>query len=233
MTSKEAMSVVDALADIYKAPSELLEHVLQRIYSFVMMHPPKEISTEDDPPVKLDKRAEIIRIDGFLGLYSPDRQEITIFKKGIQVASDMLRVNPEHLKIIVRIHEWAHSIFHLGVTEKDRLKILKDDSYWSAVLNTSTQLFKEIENSLHELLAQILTFHCIQDLKQNAKTAQGKQTLEKVEETFHRLSSHQPPEYRIDDLLDVPRDRILKSIGLLKNRSLAGKAETWKTVVTW
>lgn len=68
-------------------------------------------------------------------------------------------------------------------------------------------------------------------MKQDATTDLGKQILEQIEQAFHNLSSHQPPEYHIQDLLDIPRDRICKSIGLVRNRYLAGKVEPWKTVV--
>jgi len=233
MTGEEAITLMDAIEDITKPPFQLIERELKGICSFSMGHYPKEVSVEDDPPVKLGKRAEIIPIDSFLGLYSPDRQKIIIFQKGIREASNILKVNPKHLEIIVRIHEWAHAIFHLGVTEADRLRVLNDDSYWNDILDASTKLFKEIESDLHELLAQILTHQCIQDLKGDSKTDQGREILERIEYTFRHLSSHQPPEYRIDDLLDVPRDRIRKSIGLLRNRSLIGKVEPWKTAITW
>jgi hypothetical protein len=191
------------------------------------------ISTEDDPPLELSEGAEIIPIDESLGLYSPDSQEIIIFQKGIQRASDILRVNPEHINIVVRLHEWAHAILHLGVAEDDRLKIVEDDSHWNIVLNASTKLFKEMEHGLHELLAQTLTLYCIQYLKQASRTDQGKDASGRIEYTFHHLASRQPPEYRIHDLLNVPRARILRSIGLLRNRFLVGKVEPWKTVVTW
>lgn len=233
MTGEGAMKLMDAIAEVYKPPFQLLEHELQGIYLFSTGHYPKEVSTEDDPPIKLGESAEIIPIDEFLGLYSPDKQEIIIFQKGIKEASDKLKINPKHLEFIVRVHEWAHAIFHLGVSENDRYKILRDDSYWDVILDTSTKLFKKIEHNLHEYLAQILTLYCVQSLKRASKTDQGKQVLERIEQTFHHLSAHQPSEYQIHDLLDVPRERILKSIMLLRNRSLVGRAEPWKTVVTW
>lgn len=235
MKREKAIRVMRTCADIWKPPFQLLEDELQGICSFSMRHRPKEFFSEDDPPLKLGERADIIPIDGFLGLYSPYSQEIIIFQKGIKEASDRLRVKPEHLEFIVRVHEWAHAIFHLGITENDRLKIQKDDSYWAVILNANTKLFEGIENDLHECLAQLLTFYCIQSLKRNSKTDQGKQVLYQVEKTFHHLSARQPPQYRIDDLLklNVSKDRILKSIGLLRNKYLVGKVEPWKTVVTW
>jgi hypothetical protein len=233
MTHDETMKLMDIITDIIKPPFQLLEHELQGICSFSMAHYPTEIPTEDDPPVKLGERTEIIPIDKFLGLYSPDKREILIFLKGIREASDILQVNPKHLETIVRIHEWAHAILHLGVTEKDRVQILKDDSYWAVVLESSTGLFKEIEPALHEMLAQILTLYCVQDMKRDSKSDQGRQVLERLEQTFHHLSLRQPPEYHIQDLLGVPRDRICKSIGLIRNRCLVGQAEPWKTVIKW
>lgn len=153
MTEDEAMTILNALGDIYKPPYNLLEHVLKGICSFNKAHFPKEISTEDDPPVKLDKGMDIISIDGLLGLYSSGRKKIIIYKKGIREVSEILRVKPLHLECIVRIHEWAHAILHLGVAENDRLKILKDDSYWSVVQKASTKMFKGVEPDLHEILA--------------------------------------------------------------------------------
>lgn len=196
-------------------------------------HEPTEVYSEDDPPLKLGKTAELIPIDQFLGVYSLDKQQIIIFLRGIREASERLQAKPKHLEIIVRLHEWAHAVFHLGLSQDDRLKVLRDDSYWAIVLNEHTALFKEIEDDLHECLAQMLTLYCVQSLQRNSKTDQGKQILERVEQTFHQLSTRQPAKYRIEDLLDVPRTRILKSIALLRNRALVGKVAPWKTVVTW
>lgn len=225
---------MNIIIDVYKSPFHILEDELDRIYSFCLHHYPREVITCDDPPTKLGSRAEVIPIDEFLGCYSPDKQEIIIFKKGIQEAIDILHVDPKDLKFIVRIHEWAHALLHLGVTENDRLKILKDDTYWPVVLDPSTKIFKEIEHNLHELLAQILTLNCIQNLVKNATTEKGKLVLERIEDTFHKLSKYQPNEYRInDDLLNIPKDRIRKSIQLLRNGWLVGKTEVWKTVLTW
>jgi hypothetical protein len=230
MKSEEAMKIMDALTDVYKPPYQLIERQLQGICSFAMNHYPKEVYSDDDPPLKL---AEIIPIDGYLGLYSPEKQEITIFNKAIREVSEVLQVNSTHLTIIVRLHEWAHAVFHMGVTEVDRNRILRDDSRWPAILEASTTLFREVENDLHEQIAQILTLYCISDLKKDASTDQGKEALERIECAFHLLSSRQPLEYRVKDLFDIPRSRINKSIALLRDRSLAGQFVPWKTVVTW
>lgn len=226
-------SILEALMDIYKPPFQLLENTLQRTYSFCMHHFPKEIQSSDDPPMKVGKRTDVIPIDECLGFYSPEKQEITIFQKGIKDVSELLGVNHKHLEIVVKIHEWAHAFFHLSVKETERIEILKDDSNWADVFETSTELFRDVDFELHEVLTQILTFYCIQDMLQSSKTDRGKRTVEEIERTFNHLSSHQPYEYRIHDLLDIPRDRILKSFDLLKNRLLVGKLKPWKTIITW
>lgn len=233
MTDEEAIKLMDTIADVMKPPFQVLELALKGTCSFSIGHYPREVISEDDPPIKLDRRVDVIPIDGFLGLYSPEKQKITIFNKGIQGASDVLQVNPRHLKIIVRIHEWAHALLHLGVAEIDRQNILKDDSYWFGILDASTKLFKEIEHDLHELIAQMLTLYCIQDNRDGSTTNQGKQVWEEIERAFHQLSHHQPQEYQIHDLIDLPRERFSKSVDLLRNRWLVGKAEPWKTAIKW
>jgi hypothetical protein len=233
MAKNDGTRTVDVMTDVYRNPQHLLQDQLQNTYFFAVTHGPAEDRTEDDPPVEPREDAEIIPIDECLGHYSPDRQRITIFQKGIRQVSNIFQVDSLHLEYIVRMHELAHALFHLGVTQDDNQRIWKEGSYWTSFLRDSTSVYMEIESGLHERLAQILTLHCVQDLKKNARTDEGKKILERIEGTFHRLASCQPPEYQIRDLVDVPRSRICKSVSLLRSRSLVGQVDPWKTILLW
>jgi hypothetical protein len=55
---------------------------------------PTEVVSDIDPPGWAE-RDECYAIDGFLGLYEPTLQKITIFSKGIDFVADQLNVSVE------------------------------------------------------------------------------------------------------------------------------------------
>ena len=211
-------------------PSLLLGYQLPN-YAFADNHVPGEDVSFDDPPKKIDKKSEIFPIDDVLGRYDAMKQEITVFSKGIDEACRLLRMDQENLVCIVRLHEWAHAFVHIGLTKEQRKQLSKDETLWTHMLSDSTDLFKFIEPGLHERLAQLLTYHTLQDTYGKAHSERSKNTIGKIIEAFDQLSLHQPSEYRIGDLRNAPKDRVIKSIDLIKRRWLVGKIEPWRIVV--
>jgi hypothetical protein len=229
----EPTKIIETLSQVFRPAHQLIPGVLQHQYDFAIIgFGPTEHTTDDEPPKRLGPRQEIIPIDEYLGLYEPDSRKITLFNLGIRDAAERLVCNPEHLKRIVNLHEYAHALVHLGLTADQRHQILKNPQE-SAIFPACTALFQSIENGLHENLAQLLTLHTLQKSAGDATIPEAKDTLAKMLDIFHALARRQPNEYRIDEYLDVPLSRIQKGFDLLKRQLLIGKIEPWKTVLTW
>lgn len=231
--TEDVEKMVNTLSDILQPPHHLVQEQFRGIYVFGMHHCPGETVSDDDPPVRLRDDAECIPIDGFLGRYTPHDQRITLYNKGIARASEILKVDPHDLKHIVRIHEYAHAIVHLGLTDEENLAILKDENLWPPHLESSTAAFEHIETAVHEKIAQLITLRSIQSQHKNASTEEGKEVLSRIEKIFHQLARRQGPEYQIHDLLDIPHHRIVQSLQLMKGGALSGQFETWKQIISW
>jgi hypothetical protein len=120
---------IDIVGEVFEIPFQVLQEITNYQYEFVIGKFPEDASSDEEPPRKLEKKGEIIPIDEYLGLYEPKKTKITIFNKGIENASTIIKCNPEHLRYIVKLHEWAHALIHIGLRDDDRLKVLKDDGY--------------------------------------------------------------------------------------------------------
>ena len=103
---------LEALAKVIKFPGQLVSAELSLYFAMSMQ--PSERSTDEEPPGWAD-RDERWTIDELLGLYEPHKREITLFTKGIEHVAEQLRVKFWSVEYLVRIHEYAHAVFHLGV----------------------------------------------------------------------------------------------------------------------
>jgi hypothetical protein len=224
---------LEAASDVLIPPHQIVEKELREVCSFLIGHFPSETFSDDEPPFRRAEQAETFPIDGLLGLYSPDDQRITIFNKGLTQISRLLSVKADDLKMIVRIHEWAHALVHLGMAEGERIELLKDDSKWACYRASADGVFAQIETTLHERLAQLITFHGIRSLQQAAKSSDGRAALARIEDVFDLLCKRQPAAYQIKKYQNLPKHRIIRSIRMLKKEWLKGSAEAWEEVITW
>jgi len=224
--------MIEAVSQVLRPAYQLIPGVLGHQYNFAIGFGPSEHTTDEEPPRRLGPREEIIPIDEYLGLYEPADRKITLFSQGIHDTAERLNCNPMHLNQIVKLHEYAHALLHLGLTAEQRQQIVKNPQE-SDVFCACTALFQNIDNVLHENLAQLLTLHALQKSANDATIPQAQKTLAKIIDTFHALAQRQPNEYRIDDYLDVPLSRIEKGFGLIKRQWLIGNIEAWKTVLKW
>ncbi len=223
---------MDVLSQVLIPPFQIVQQVVNYEWAFPTSHCPSEIKSNEEPPIRLGKRVDAIEIDGVLGLYTPATQQIIIFRKGIVRVADILEVREHDLTFVVQLHEWAHALVHVGLSEDERLRLLGDESLWPNCLNDATTLFEELDPELHERLAQILTFHGLESMQAAATLPEALTALERIAETFNKLTRRSPRKYQIDDYVKVPKDRIVQSIRLLKSRSLIG-FPAWDTVVRW
>jgi len=228
---EDPVEFTNALAEIHKHPSALLESLADLEYVFVNDGSPDEIHSDDEPATKPDKMGDIIPIDKYLGLYEPDKRQITIYNKSIETASKIISRNSKHLRYVVRLHEWSHAFIHISFSKSDNQQILIDKSNWEKLLENATQIYASIDDELHEHLAQLLTYHALNKLLRDAEHDKSKEAIEHIIEVFQELNRRQPPQYMVDDYLNVPKTRIIKSIILLKKGWLKGKFEAWDTVI--
>lgn len=223
--------IVDVLDQIFKDPGRVIQQELDSRWAFAVRHEPSEDSSDDGPPLQIKDEAELLTIDGMLGQYDPDTQKITIFSKGIDCVAKILSARPEHLRLVVRLHEWAHALLHIGMEEGDRLSVTKDDSLWPEYLKRAANGFRGFDTTLQERIPQLLTHHGLHSLR-DAAQPKARSVLDRIIRTFEKLARRSAPEYQIDDYVSVPKERLAKSIGLLKNGTLIG-VEAWETVITW
>jgi len=224
---------IEILGEVFRSPYQVIHKLVNYEYEFVIGKFPKEVFSDETPPRELGERTEIIPIDECLGLYEPKKTKITIFNRGIEDASKLIKCNPEHLKYIVRLHEWSHALVHIGFCESKRLAVLKDENLWDKELAEATKIYTSIEDKLHEHIAQLLTYHSLTLISQDAEHEESRKILNNIIKIFLELNKRQPPYYRIDEYLDVPRNRIIQSITLLKKGWLKGVFDGWKTVIKW
>ena len=224
---------IDIFTDAIRPVPQVVQIVIDYRFKFVIEKGPKESKTDEDPPRKLNENTETIPICEYLGLYNPTKTEIIIFNKGIKNASAILNCNPDLLEYIVRIHEYAHAIIHIGFTEEEEMLILNNEEVWPEELSKNTMIFTSIDKKLHEHLAQLLTYHSLVMMYDNAHYEESKKIINKMLQIFWELNKRQPHEYIIDDYLNIPHRRIIESIDLLKKGWLKGAFEVWDIVIKW
>jgi hypothetical protein len=224
--------MVEALAQVLVPPFQVVQQVVGYQWAFAIQHFPSELMSDNDPPIRLGDRREGFPVDELLGRYEPGIQQITIFRKGIRDVAERLDVRERDLEFVVRLHEWAHALLHLGLPDAERLEVTEDESRWPIHLATATTWCQKTEPLLHERLAQLLTYHGLHGLLAEATAAEAKNALERMAYTFEELTRRSTAEYHIDHLIDVPKLRVVTSIGLLKNATLVG-SEAWETVLKW
>jgi hypothetical protein len=232
MDSTEFLRLLDVNAQVMRMPFEIIQGGVDHQWTFASGHEPSEIFSEEDPPKRLTDQSEEIAIDGTLGLYNSNTQEITIFLKGISRAAEILKASPDDLKLIVRLHEWAHALLHTGLGKADRMSVERDESQWAERVARLKTWFNALDANLHESLAQLLTRQGLCWLKNEATIPDAKAAIDRIERVFERLMRRAPAAYQIDKYGVIPKSRIIGSIRLLKSGGLVG-TDAWETVVRW
>lgn len=232
MNSAELIKLLDIAIQVRRMPFEVIQGAVNYDLKFASQGIPSEVTSKKDPPVSLTDRTEEIVIDGILGRYDPSKKEITIFQKGIKWAAKILKARPDDLLQIVRLHEWAHALLHLGLEEADYKSVLQDDSLLAPQLARQESWFNALDPNLHESLAQLLTRESLRLLRDQATIPEAQAALDRVQELFKLLMRYAPSRYRIDKFENTAKSRILGSIHLLRNGGLVG-ADAWEMVLRW
>lgn len=194
---------------------------------------PKIEMTNEQPPVVLNDDDEVITIDDYLGVYLPEEKRVKVFSKNIETASKILECTALSLEYVVRYHEHAHAVIHLGTDRKNRIKALNNAEHKEQQLKELTEKYYRIEPNLHEQLAQLLTYHTLQSIKLKQKNDERKGVAQSLINTFERLSKRQPPQYRISSFINTPLQRIIDSLHFIRRGWLVGEIEPWKRMMLW
>ena len=158
---------MEYLAEVFKSPGQLVSAELSLCLATSMG--PSERSTDEEPPGWAD-RYERWTIDELLGLYEPHKREITLFTKGIEHVAEQLRVKFQIVEYLVRIHEYAHAVFHIGVDLEKSYTLAKafnddDPSLERATVSELTAIFDSVDPHVHEQIAQVITRLVLEELR--------------------------------------------------------------------
>lgn len=134
-------------------------------------------------------------IDVLYGTYNPTTRSIDIFMQRICQDAKSFGAEPNELLEIVRIHEHAHAVVHLGTPcddVQDQLSAFGADkkTAWSVFLDERTSWFSRFPTELHEFLAQALTYAALSGLSAPRRS-------ERLREVFDALEAKQPPHYKL------------------------------------
>jgi len=163
--------------------------------------PAREELHENEIPRDPERpRPEWIDVEEVLGLYHPEREEITLFIRGISWAARRLRIEERWLRAVVLIHELAHWLTHRLPGKFSR--------EWP------TEAYKLGSRELHETLAQLLTWWVAEEVA--IKSTFGQPSP--FEGAFIQLNRCQSKLYRTyQEFKDTSKASIFQSLEHLRN----------------
>ena len=136
-------------------------------------------------------------IDVLYGRYSAETKTIEVYIENIR-RDYALFGDFDAFLYLVRVHEHAHAVVHLGISENDLMEALKNlgsdgVTNWSAFAESRTRTFLQIDSPSHEFLAQAITYAVA---KQHPAS---KHWQERLTDTFLKLEKRQPEKYVIPE----------------------------------
>jgi len=134
-------------------------------------------------------------IDILYGKYDPRAKSIEIYIDRIRQDAKTFRAESDELLEIVRIHEYAHALVHLGVNVPDGRAVLSDygsgtKTDWSKFASPRDAAFGTLTPESHDLLAQAITWACLVDLGNPLRR-------QRLQEVFNALEAKQPAHYKL------------------------------------
>lgn len=138
---------------------------------------------------------DLFPIDILYGAYSSDTALATTFIRRIESHASLYGSSPDDLTDVVRIHEYAHAVVHLGIDSKGTKKHLNHLNAngitdWAMFRKERDHIYRNLPRDVHEFLAQAITWACI--CKRCRELAS-----DTLVETFVALEQRQPAEYSL------------------------------------
>jgi hypothetical protein len=160
---------------------------------------PTEVFSQAMPtPEKLDDD-ELMPIDVLYGRYVPGTRRVEIFINRIEQDAPRFNCEPSDLLTIVRIHEYAHAVCHIGIPVQDIQECLSANSGtpetdWATFGIERERSFRSLDTASHELIAQALTWYCINKFWSTTESS-------RLMDAFRALEAHQATEYQLSQSL--------------------------------
>jgi hypothetical protein len=135
-------------------------------------------------------------IDVLYGSYDPASRCIEIYINNIQRDATLFGECADVLQI-VRLHEYANAVVHLGVRLDEAADILgvigaTGHTDWNTFIQDRTRAFEEVDAASHEYLAQAITLASLANVPDGYRP-------ERLRNTFEALEHRQPPHYVVPD----------------------------------
>jgi hypothetical protein len=167
--------------------------------SVFLSHGPAEYFSNLKPKRIGQSNPDELTIDDLYGSYDAKRQTIEIYRQQIARDSDSIDCSAEQLTCIVRLHEYAHALAHVGVPFESVEKILSETgsdsrTNWKEILRTQKRRFLATPQEAGELLAQAITWAALGEER-------GLQLA------FEALEQRQPSQYRLSDRIKTAASR--------------------------
>jgi hypothetical protein len=137
---------------------------------------------------------EYLPIDVLFGSYNPRSRRISIYVNSIEGRRRIFDSSFEDCLYIVRLHEFAHALVHLGIRAEQRDEVLydfdaKDGTEWGKFLQARRAAFASLDDGSHEFIAQALTYAGVLALPERDRN--------RVVDVFHLMELRQPDQYRL------------------------------------
>lgn len=113
-----------------------------------------------------------------------------------------------------------------------RTQLNQDEKSRENYFFAATAWFNSLDKDIHEKLAQLFTYYSLKEMEVKCEQEQAQAIFRRREQVFQKLTKSAPSEYQIENLVGVPKARILESILLLRSYKLQDLG-TWEKVVTW
>ena len=207
---------IEALAEIEEYPTHTVASVMGR-------HPPGgsnlhyRLEAVQTPPALAAGKAESgWDFETLLGQYDPNEGEVVIWKKGIDYVADLMKVPERMIQRIVKYHEFAHGVHHLG--------LMGAASPHSAAASIMADVrFRAAPEEIREQIAQLATVASIRDRLAGAAHPAARKFLGAMLDTVFVMMNRQREQYRVPlatKTMDLKR--LKTKLGLILNMCDSG-----------
>jgi hypothetical protein len=156
--------------------------LIQTPFGGIWPQTPREIFTRERPP-SFDPANDEMTLD-VMGMYCRESREIKIFIELIDQFRRRHSLQGHDVEYIVRLHEYAHAMTHLGVASTCDL----DDV--DAFVAGRSAILACADTDTHEILAQTIAWTALIALKDDQRRAS-------LQELFLSVMTHQPARYQL------------------------------------
>ena len=153
---------------------------------------PSQISipeeAEVDPPgFQRSSLDQSFDFELFLGEYDASEKKITIYKKGVLFVANAIDVDPDRLRHIVLMHEYAHSLHHVGSSRFPEEKDHQLEAYWER----KHSAFRKAQRDVKEQIAQLATLLALLKRRDSAAKPEARELNQTLIDAFFRLMQRQ------------------------------------------